>query len=577
MAGLMSAHEADVVVVGAGHNALITAGYLASAGVEVLVLEARDVIGGNTVTEELTLPGFRHDSCSSAHVLIQSNPLIRDDELGLGRFGLRYAYPDPAVVMRAADGPSLVMWRDAGATAAGIAQRSRRDADAYLRLLAEWEDGLRQAHGRWNAGTLDPGAREQDRRYAKLQDATAWDVVHERFHDQGVRDFLLWLSFATIRRPRQRGTGVLPFAVTAGRNEFGWAMPMGGSGALPRALARLVESRGGAVLTGHPVEAILVRDGRASGVRCADGAVYSARRAVVSSAHLTQVAGMIAGCKPPPDLLAARRSWRPGITLFAVHLALCGPLRYAVPHPMPGGVPGSVPGAVPVSVPGPVPGHLPGPLPGGMPSPVPGAMPSPMSGAGAPPYPVSGGGAVAAVAGAIGSAAGLSAQIAAFDRGETYGTDPWLLLVCPNSVDPSRAPAGRATAKLLTIAPRELSGGRSWDAERDRFAAALVERAAARVDGLADGDVLAVRAECPLDLERRNPHNVGGSCHGGEFMSDDGSVLVGWPELRLLPGLYQTGATAHPGGSVSGRPGRATARRVLTELGIDPSRVMGEG
>lgn len=529
----MAAREADVVVVGAGHNALVAAAYLAAAGIEVVVLEARDVIGGNTVTEDLTLPGFRHDSCSSAHVLIQSNPLIRDDELGLGKFGLRYTHPDPAVVMRLGDGSSLVMWRDAEATAAGIAERSPRDAEAYLGLLTEWRDCLKQAHGRWNAGTLDPGSSEPDRRYAKLQNTTAWDVVHERFADQGVRDFLLWLSFATIRRPRQRGTGVLPFAITAGRNEFGWAMPKGGSDALPRALARLVESQGGAVLTGHPVEAILVRGGRAAGVRCADGAVYSARRAVVSSAHLARVADMIKGSEPPAELLAARGAWRPGLTLFAVHLALRGALRYTLPA-------------------GAVPGH-------------------------AAPDPASGGGAIAAVAGGIGSAAGLAAQIAAFDRGETDGADPWILLVCPSSVDPSRAPAGRATAKLLTIAPRDLSAGRRWETERDRFTAALLERAAARVSGLAAEDVLAVRAECPLDLERRNPHNVGGSCHGGEFIAEDGSVLAGWPELRLLPGLYQTGATAHPGGSVSGRPGRATARRVLSDLGIDPSRVMGEG
>jgi phytoene dehydrogenase-like protein len=80
---------ADVVVVGAGHNALVCAAYLAAAGLEVTVLEAAETVGGDTRTEELTLPGFAHDSCSSAHVLIQSNPLVRDDELGLrDRYGL---------------------------------------------------------------------------------------------------------------------------------------------------------------------------------------------------------------------------------------------------------------------------------------------------------------------------------------------------------------------------------------------------------------------------------------------------------------------------------------------------------
>jgi phytoene dehydrogenase-like protein len=508
---------ADVVIVGAGHNSLVSAAYLAAAGLEVIVLEARGVIGGDTVTEELTLPGYRHDSCSSAHVLLQSNPLIRDDELGLGRYGLSYAHPDPAVVMRLRDGSSLVMHRDPAATAKEIAVRSDRDARAYLRLHEEWESGLKAAHGRWNAGTLDPGARADDRRYAEWRRRSAFDVVHERFTDDGVRDLLLWLSFATIQRPDRPGTGVLPFAITTGRSRFGWTVPIGGSGALPLALARLVEDRGGTIRTGHPVEAVLVTDGRATGVRCAGGDVYAARRAVVSSAHIARLADMIEGIPAPADALAARRAWRPGLTLFAVHLALRTGLRYPLPE----------------------------------------------------------GRDVEAVAGGLGSVAGLGEQIAAFDRGETYAADPWLLVVCPNAVDGTRAPDGHATAKLLTIAPYQLSGGRDWDAERDGFAAALLARAATRIDGLDDANVLAVRAEGPTDLERRNPHNAAGSCHGGEFVLDDGTTVPGWSDTALLPGLYPTGATVHPGGSVSGRPGRNTARRVLTDLGIDPSIVMG--
>ena len=100
-----SALEADIVVAGAGHNSLIAAAYLATAGFQVIVLEARSVIGGNTVTEELTIPGFQHDSCASAHVLIQANPLLRDNELGLDSYGLEYVFTDPAVVMPFDDGP----------------------------------------------------------------------------------------------------------------------------------------------------------------------------------------------------------------------------------------------------------------------------------------------------------------------------------------------------------------------------------------------------------------------------------------------------------------------------------------
>src|SRR3954451_2100773 len=128
--------RAEVVVVGAGHNSLVCTAYLAKAGLEVLVLEAAPTVGGNPRTEELTLPGFAHDSCSSAHVLIQSNPLIRDDELGLlSEHGLRYVTTDPAVVLPQRDGDALVMRRDLEATTEEIARWSAGDAHSFRSMM----------------------------------------------------------------------------------------------------------------------------------------------------------------------------------------------------------------------------------------------------------------------------------------------------------------------------------------------------------------------------------------------------------------------------------------------------------
>jgi phytoene dehydrogenase-like protein len=170
----------------------------------------------------------------------------------------------------------------------------------------------------------------------------------------------------------------------------------------------------------------------------------------------------------------------------------------------------------------------------------------------------------------------MLAQYDAFDRGDWDAVDPWLLIVCSTAVDPDRAPEGHGTVKFLTIAPYTLSGGRDWAIERERYVQVLLAHASRYVGGLDADDLLAQAVESPPDLERRNRHNVGGSCHGGEFLTGAGEVLVGWPEHRLpVPGLYQTGSTAHPGGSVAGRSGRNAARLLLTDLGIDPSDVMG--
>ncbi len=511
--------DADIVVAGAGHNSLIAGAYLARAGFKVLVLEARDVIGGNTVSEELTLPGFSHDSCSSAHVLIQSNPLLRDNELGLDGYGLQYVYTDPAVVMPFEDGSSLTMWRDRAQTVAELARFSARDAAAYQAFLEEWDAGLSRVHGR--ISNHSPGPFPDDdaaaRVYHDWSARSARDVVFERFEHDAVRSLILWLSFATIQDVRRPGTGILPFAVTAGRQEFGWATPRGGSGRLPAALAALIQHHGGAIITGAPVTRILVEGGRASGVVTAAGERYGARRAVLSTIHAARLAEVLPEGALPPDFTAAMDAWRPGLTLFAVHLALGRVPSFATER-----------------------------------------------------------GWMGSAAGAYGSSSGLLAQIAAHDSGRTFIDDPWILVVNPCVVDPGRAPAGAATLKLLTIAPRMLDGA-DWAEERSRYAAALIDRVAARMD-FEPADALAVVAECPLDLEDRNPHNYLGSCHGGELSPEQSGTnrpAPGFSDYRMpVAGLYQTGATTHPGGSVSGRPGRNAARVMLADLGVDPSSPM---
>jgi phytoene dehydrogenase-like protein len=102
----------DIVVAGAGHNSLITTAYLAKAGFRCLVLEGHAIIGGGVKSEELTLPGFKHDTCSTAHNGILGNPLMRNDELKLRDYGLEYISPDPIMHMPFADGSYITQWAD---------------------------------------------------------------------------------------------------------------------------------------------------------------------------------------------------------------------------------------------------------------------------------------------------------------------------------------------------------------------------------------------------------------------------------------------------------------------------------
>src|SRR5215211_4634645 len=275
----------DVVIAGAGHNSLVTAAYLARAGFEVLVVEARTVVGGNTATEELTLPGFLHDSCSTAHNLIQASPAIR--ELGLEDYGLEYLHPDPVVHIPFPDGTWLTQWRDLDRTCEEFAKFSRRDAEAYRRLIEDY-DAAKGAFGTYRNNPVGRAPRPEevlDGRWRRRLAMSAWDVIRAEFEDWHVRAFMLWMSLMTVQPPDRPGTGLLAYSLVYGRQQHSWTLPRGGSAALPLALARLIEDHGGTILTARRVSRLVLENGRCVGVETDDGETHRARRAVVSTVH----------------------------------------------------------------------------------------------------------------------------------------------------------------------------------------------------------------------------------------------------------------------------------------------------
>ena len=176
-------------------------------------------------------------------------------------------------------------------------------------------------------------------------------------------------------------------------------------------------------------------------------------------------------------------------------------------------------------------------------------------------------------AGGLGTPDGLRRQVNAALEDRVEADDPWLLMVDSTAVDPGRAPG--AVFKFLTIAP-ELRDGQPWSEEQtQQYAQGLLDFARQYVEGLDDDNILAMRHESPTTISQHNRANNGGSCHDGEFLLEDGSVIPGWLDYRTdIEGLYLTGSTSHPGGSVSGRPGRNSAREVLKDLGVDSSTMM---
>src|SRR5215468_3751500 len=315
----------DIVVAGAGHNSLITAAYLAKAGYRCLVLEGRPKIGGGVKTAELTLKGFHDDCCSTAHVFIQDNPLIKNNELKLGDYGLEYIDPDPIFHSPFPDGTYLTQWRDVDRTCAEFAKFSKKDAAAYRKMLAEL-DAVRSIFAGGSFTPIGFGKPLNDQLaqvpHGKLWQRrlamSAWDIIHDTFEDDHSRIFLMFLAHLAAEPPDAPMTGRLAYGA-ARQQHSGRPIPKGGSGVLTQALARFIEARGGTLLTNKWVKRLIVENGRCVGVECSDGSSYRAEKAVVSTIHIKHLVDMAPRDLWGQDFIEGVETWQGGPTLFVQH------------------------------------------------------------------------------------------------------------------------------------------------------------------------------------------------------------------------------------------------------------------
>ena len=292
----------DAVVVGSGPNGLAAAVRLAQAGLSVTVLEGADTIGGGTRTEQLTVPGVLHDLCSAVHPLGVGSPYLAS--LPLAEHGLVWRWPEVDLVHPLDDGTAGVMLRSLDDTCAGLGV----DGPAWRRLFAPLVagfDGL-------VPDVLGPIVRWPDRpvRMARfgLRAGLPATVLARRFRTPQARALFAGTAahvYRPLNRPSTASVGLL---LTAAGHRHGWPVAEGGSAAITTALASLLESLGGTVVTGHPV----------------------ASRADLPDARLTlldtgpRAAAEILGDELPARSRRAYRRWRAGPGAFKVDLAVRG-------------------------------------------------------------------------------------------------------------------------------------------------------------------------------------------------------------------------------------------------------------
>ena len=522
--------DADIVVAGAGHNSLLTACYLAKAGYRCLVLDARPIPGGGAATEELLLPGFGIDTCATGHTMIRVNPALSRDELGLtARYGLRYAEPDPVEQVAFPDGRQFTMWLDRDRTAEEVARFSKPDAAAYLRLLDEY-DQVKQVFSQAQftpvgfGPSLDQMLAEHPRGriWARRRQLSAVQVVQHEFESRHIQAFLLWMAFQVFQLADEPGSGVLPYAQTFGRQQRSWSIPIGGSGQLTAALTGYLADHGGTVRCGQRVTRLLLEGGRCAGVQTEDGTQYRAGTAVVSTIHVKHLRDMAPADAWPEEFHYGVDTYDVGVPGFAAYYATTAPPEFQTPD---------------------------GPR-------------------------------TAVSAGLAGWPEDVIQMGADVRAGRFLAEPPWVLVATPTLADPGRAPAGRHTVKLLSPQVYQLPPEMGdWAAVKDEHARRTLERLRRAAPGFTDDVILAGLVKSPADIEAGNPHMINGAFHGGNRGPAFSGALrpaPGWASHRMpIPGLYQTGGTTHPGGSITGAPGRNAAIVLLHDLGHDPAAIMG--
>ena len=529
----MSKTEFDIAIIGAGHNGLVCAAYLAKAGKRVIVLEKNAVVGGAAVTEEFH-PGYRN-SVASYTVSLLSPRVIAD--LDLAAHGLRIVERPAANFWPIDATHSLLMPYGLSARQRAIAAFSPRDAErlpAYDAALDKAAGILRDLMHKTppNAGG---GIREMitgagvgwrmlglslgDKRLLfDLFTKSAADFLDGWFEHEVVKGAFAFDGIVgAYASPYTAGTAYVLlhhcFGEVNGKPGV-WGHAVGGMGAITQAMAAAARAEGVEIMLDAPVAALRLKEGRADGVILSDGREIVARAVAANVGPKLLFDKLVPEQAVAPELRDRFRRIKTGSGTFRMNVALaelpdftCRPGTQAQPH------------------------H--------------------------------GSGIVIGPTMAYMDQAYLDARIEGWSRA------PVVEMLIPSTLDASLAPAGRHVASLFVqhVAP-QLPDGRTWDAEKSAFADVVIDTVTRHAPNFRSS-IIATQVLSPLDLERRFGLIDGDIFHGqlGLDQLFSARPVLGHADYRMpVSGLYLCGSGAHPGGGVTGIPGRNAAREILRDL-----------
>jgi len=522
----------DAIIVGGGHNGLTCAAFLAKAGKRVLVLEARDVVGGLAWTREMTnAPGFQVNPCGMELLLVGFQPSVID-QLDLAKYGLKFVYPKALTTGLFPDGTYMPFYQDLEKTVAHIRTMSPRDADKYRELIEAISAVLFTAlpYFQGHPFRIKPGmvyetlkmllkhGPRKVARGARIMLSSMESVLEEYFVLEQVKATLGTYSSASFGPMSEPGGGVYMTVLTL-IHKWGHRRPVGGTGQFTRALAACVVDHGGEVRVNAPVAQINVRNGRAVGVVLKNGEEIQARQVVGATDPYTLATKLIDPKDLPQsthDQVRAMQSLRHGIYIYKADMALSGPPKLAFGFDK---VDPDVTSTLTLCT----------------------------------------------------SMDNLRKSAYLGMTGEYSDTNIPLTTIMPSAYDRTMVPPGSKGESLFFYAyntPVELSGGRKWEDESERYFQKLLDMFEMYAPNTREL-ILDTYLTSPSEFESR--YNV----HRGNYSHVDmtPTQMGPWRPFRdfagfktPIDGLWNAASGSFPLAYMSGWPGRSAAREVVRTL-----------
>jgi phytoene dehydrogenase-like protein len=520
----------DAIVIGAGHNGLVAAAYLARAGKKVLVVEKRDLVGGATVTEEV-VPGFKFTVFSYVVSLLRPEII---EELELAKHGLELLALD-GTFTPLPDGRYLARWHDSEKTRMEISRFSRRDADNYAKFGLHMHHMSRAVRELLMMRPPEPTSlRPSDlagfnqlakhikslgeRRFydlARLMTSSAADYLDRWFECDPLKATMSASGIiGTFLSPRSPGSAYVLLHHYMGEIDGvsrSWGFAKGGMGSVANSLASAARGLGAEIRTGAGVAHVLTRDGRARGVVLETGEEIEAEQVASSADPKRTFLKLVEEKDLPVDFVADVKRFKIRGSSGKVNLALSELPNFTC-------LPGDGP-------------HL---------------------------------------KGAISISPSMDYIERAYDEAKygDFSSRPYMDVMIPTLIDPSLAPPGKHVMSIFVqYAPYKLKEGTSWEQKREAFGDAVIDTLSEYAPNLKKS-IIGRMVLSPWDMEQRIGLTEGNIFHG-ELSLDQLFFLrpvAGWAQFRTpLDGLYLAGSGAHPGGGVMGAPGKLAALEMLKD------------